>query len=75
MKAWYFSMSVCLAFNVLSFSMAPPANGAIDESSIVAIWLFDEGDGEVANDSSENGNDAEFQGAVKLCVSMAARTM
>jgi len=42
-----------------------PANSAIDKSSMVAVWLFDEGSGQIANDSSENGNDAEFQGQPK----------
>ena len=34
----------------------------IDPATIVGVWLFEEGDGKVALDSSENGNDAEFQG-------------
>jgi hypothetical protein len=50
----------CLAF--LFCFVTAPAKSAIDKSSIVAVWLFDEGRGQVAHDSSENGNDAEFQG-------------
>jgi len=54
---------VCLSF--LFCLVTAPANSAIDKSSIVAVWLFDEGSGQVAHDSSENGNDAEFQGQPK----------
>lgn len=57
---------VCVAMISLLFCGIPnSANGAIDESSVVAVWLFDEGSGQVAHDSSENGNDAGFQGAPK----------
>lgn len=38
------------------------SHAEIDENSIMAMWLFDEGSGEVAKDSSLNGNDAEFNG-------------
>ena len=37
----------------------------IDENSIMAMWLFDEGSGEVAEDSSLNGNHAAFNGNPK----------
>ncbi|MHC4675808.1 MAG: LamG domain-containing protein [Planctomycetota bacterium] len=53
----------CLVF--LFCFVTAPANSAIDKSSIVAVWLFDEGSGQVAHDSSDNGNDAEFQGQPK----------
>jgi len=34
----------------------------IDSESIVGIWLFDEGDGDIAGDSSKNGNDGTLNG-------------
>lgn len=55
---------VCVAMISLLFCGIPNSvKGAIDESSVVAVWLFDEGSGQVAYDSSENGNGAVFQGA------------
>lgn len=35
----------------------------IDPQSIVGIWLFEEGKGDVVSDSSSNGNDGEIVGA------------
>ena len=63
MKAWNVGVLFHIALIALLLGMAVPASGEIDQSSIVAVWLFDEGSGQVAHDSSENGNDAEFQGA------------
>jgi hypothetical protein len=37
----------------------------VSEEEIVAMWLFDEGSGDVARDSSPNGNDAVFNGGAK----------
>lgn len=45
---------VCLIANI---SLAE-----IDEADIVGMWLFEEGNGETAVDSSLNGNDAIFNG-------------
>ena len=38
---------------------------AIEEENIVAIWLFNEGQGNVAEDFSGNGHDGEFVGKLK----------
>ena len=65
MEGWNIAVLICIMLSVAFLFMTVPANSAIDESSIVAVWLFNEGDGQVAHDSSENGNDAEFQGAPK----------
>jgi hypothetical protein len=40
-------------------------NAAIDDKSVVAIWLFDENGGNVAKDSSGNGHDGEIKGSLK----------
>jgi hypothetical protein len=37
----------------------------IDQGTIVGAWLFDEGQGNAAKDSSGNGRDGEIQGAAK----------
>jgi len=37
----------------------------IDVGTAVGIWLFDEGSGDTANDSSENGNDGKLTGGPK----------
>jgi len=34
----------------------------IDPETIVGMWLFDEGDGDIAEDSSGNGNDGTLEG-------------
>jgi len=55
-------MGIMLMFAVLSF----PGIGAseIDPESIVAMWDFDEGDGELLQDRSGNGNDGDLNGPV-----------
>ena len=40
-----------------------PSLAEIDPESITGMWLFDEGKGGTATDSSENGNDGEIHGA------------
>ncbi len=45
--------------------VAKPGIAAIDSESVVAIWLFDEGAGNVAKDSSGNGHDGEIKGGLK----------
>ena len=37
---------------------------AIDPSTIVGLWHFDEGDGNIVADSSGNGHDGEIDGAI-----------
>jgi len=32
----------------------------IDQETVIGIWLFDDGKGDIAKDSSENGNDGEL---------------
>jgi arabinan endo-1,5-alpha-L-arabinosidase len=58
------SVSVCMfLIFLMSFGFIAFVSAFIDGGDIVAVWLFNEGSGEVAHDSSGNGNDAEFQGA------------
>ena len=44
--------------------IAGQSEAEIEDESIVALWLFDEGDGNVAKDYSDNGNDGEIKGNV-----------
>jgi hypothetical protein len=47
----------CLAiFVVISLMFAGLSYSKIDEGSIIGMWLFDEGEGDVAEDASGNGN-------------------
>jgi len=50
-------LSVFLILGISSFAYA------IDQGSVVGIWLFDEGEGEVLKDSSRNGNNGTVAGA------------
>ena len=44
----------------LSGLLAASAYAAIDPATIAGAWLFDEGSGDIARDSSGNGNDGTF---------------
>ena len=55
MKNWMKDATVpLLALMLLGILLSTEA--AIDKGSIVGIWLFDEGSGNKAKDSSDNGN-------------------
>ena len=58
------SVRVTLAsFMAVFLLIALPSLAEIDPKSITGMWLFDEGKGGVATDSSEHGNDGEIHGA------------
>ena len=48
---------VCLALILTSVDFAA---GSIQNEDIAGMWLFDEGSGDTADDSSGNGNDGEI---------------
>ena len=50
---------------VISLMFAGISYAVIDPKTCVGMWLFDEGDGDVAKDSSGNGNDGDFTGKPK----------
>ncbi len=53
-----------VVLGLIAISLILGASDAnIDEKNIMAIWLFDEGKGDVAKDASGNGNDGELNGA------------
>ena len=49
----------------ISFFVAQFGFAEIDQATIVGAWLFNESDGKVASDSSENGNDGNLVGGAK----------
>jgi hypothetical protein len=57
------TMCISLIFAVLTFTGQSIAE--IDPQTLAGLWLFDEGQGDVAGDSSGNGLDGEFTGGPK----------
>ncbi len=55
----------CLCILFASGGFVLNANAEIDPDTVVGLWLFDEGKGNVATDASENGLDGEFKGKPK----------
>ena len=45
----------------LSLVFASISTAEFDLETVVGMWLFDEGKGNTAADSSENGNDGKFE--------------
>jgi len=48
---------VCVSLIAVSLLLTGVSDAQIDPESCVGIWLFDEGQGDIAKDSSENGRD------------------
>ncbi|HUU17598.1 MAG TPA: LamG domain-containing protein [Sedimentisphaerales bacterium] len=53
---------ICISFIIVSLIFAGQSYADVDPETIVGIWLFDEGGGDVAIDSSGNGNDGTLNG-------------
>ena len=53
---------LCMIFVVVGMIFTSLSVAEIDPECIMGMWLFDEGTGKVAEDSSEKGNDGEFFG-------------
>lgn len=60
MKVRYLLIGVAVLFVVSVLTTSSHAEVGID--ACIGMWLFDEGNGNVAKDSSENGNDGEIKG-------------
>jgi len=56
---------VCVSIVAVNLIFAGQGLAAIDTASIAGTWLFDEGKGDVAKDSSKSGNDGKLVGAPK----------
>lgn len=59
------STLVCVSIIVISMILTGQSSAKIDPETVAAVWLFDEGSGKTAKDSSGNGNDGEFEGNPK----------
>ena len=55
-KCWLIGLTVWSIFGALT----PESYGAIDPQTCVGMWLFDEGSGNIAKDSSGNPNDGKL---------------
>jgi hypothetical protein len=53
---------IWVSLAVVGLFFAGVSYAAIDQGTIAGLWLFDEGSGDVAADSSGNGNDGAFMG-------------
>ncbi len=53
---------ICISFIIIILMFAGQSYADVDPETIVGIWLFDEGTGDVAIDSSGNGNDGTLNG-------------
>ncbi|HIE26100.1 TPA: LamG domain-containing protein [Candidatus Poribacteria bacterium] len=54
---------VCISLIITASILTIQASAKLDLKTAAGIWLLDEGKGETAKDSSENGNDGTIQGA------------
>ena len=58
------STLLLVSFVITMMFFAHFADANIDPESVVAIWLLDEGEGQIIEDSSGNGHEGNIQGAV-----------
>jgi hypothetical protein len=56
---------VCIGLTVISLMLTGQSSAKINPKTAVGIWLFDEGEGDVAKDSSGNGNDGTLMSSPK----------
>lgn len=56
---------VCISVVAISLMFAGQGFARIDPEAIVGLWLFEEGKGNMAEDSSGNGHDGTIMGAPK----------
>ncbi len=53
---------ICISFIIIILMFAGQSYAQVDPETVVGIWLFDEGGGDVATDASGNGNDGTLHG-------------
>jgi len=56
---------VCIGTIVISLGFAGISHADVELADALAIWLFDEGEGDVCADSSGNGHDGIIKGDVE----------
>ena len=55
---------ICFGLTYLGWGV-PTGYAQIDQKAIVGVWLFDEGGGKTASDSSGNGHDGKIGNGIK----------
>jgi hypothetical protein len=53
---------ICISFIIVGLIFAGQSYAEVDSENILGIWLLDEGTGDIAEDSSGNGNDGTLGG-------------
>ena len=53
---------ICICFIIVSLMIAGQSYAEVESENILGIWLLDEGTGDIAEDSSGNGNDGTLGG-------------
>jgi len=53
---------ICISFIIVNLMFAGQSYAEVDSESILGIWLLDEGQGDIAEDSSDNGHDGTLGG-------------
>ncbi len=56
---------ICISFIIAGLMFAGQSYAEIDSDTILGIWLLDEGQGDIAEDSSGNGHDGTLGGGPK----------
>ena len=56
---------VCASLIVISLILTGISDAKVDLNTAVGMWLFDEGSGNIAKDSSGNGNDGQLTNGPK----------
>ncbi len=62
MKVKTKSNLVCISLILITLFFTELSYARIDTEALVGLWLFDEGKGKIAEDSSDKGNDGEIVG-------------
>jgi hypothetical protein len=55
-------IKICISFIIVNLMFSGQIYADVDAETVVGIWLFDDGEGNVAVDSSGNGNDGTLNG-------------
>ena len=55
----------CVIALIVVAAFTGSSRARIDPNTLVGVWLFDEGSGDVAGDASRNGHDGEVVGPAK----------
>jgi len=53
---------ICISFIIAILMFSGQSHAKVDTETVVGVWLFDEGAGDIAQDSSINGNDGTLNG-------------